>query len=148
MSKVDTIEAPPRFRLAKEIDLSKAKRSCKRCSGSGVNEIRNIDDPDNKGKTMSVPVICRCVSRRGGVPEDQLDKMIREDASEIGKEASAKKLANDIFGLSHDAKINAIRQLENVANNKDKRAIDRELAMNALERVLHLTRKEARYGDA
>lgn len=58
-----TLTAPP-IALADDIDLSKAKPGCSRCHGRGIRGTQIINTAE--GATR-VPVICRCVTRNGGV---------------------------------------------------------------------------------
>lgn len=138
----------PRFRLPADVDLSKANPECERCDGTGVKEHRKLEDPENQGQEIDVPVICLCVRRNGGVCEDQLDRLNRETAEQVADGAFAKQLGVDIMALPPDAKVNAIRQLEQGMMDTAKTLKGRQLAADALEEVLNLTRKEARYGDA
>lgn len=69
--------APPvfsRVRLASGIDLSKADPECSYCGGLGRRDDKIIKDRET-GETVAIPVICRCVKRRGGIAKDQLDRM-------------------------------------------------------------------------
>jgi hypothetical protein len=71
----DNIEPnAPRYRLPSSVDLTKAKKNCKRCWGRGINGYTSRETPDG---TERVPIICRCVSRNGGVKEDDGDRMMR-----------------------------------------------------------------------
>ena len=141
-------EEIPRFRLPADVDLSKADPTCERCDGTGVKERRKLSDPENPGKQIDVPVICRCVRRNGGVREDQLDRLNRETAEQVSSGAFAKQFGADVMALPPDAKVNAIRQLEQSMMDRKKTPKGREMAADALEEVLNLTRKEARHGDA
>jgi len=60
--------APMRVRLASDIDLNRAKKSCKRCHGTGIVGERIVEE-------HRIPIICRCVVRRGGVKKDAWDKI-------------------------------------------------------------------------
>lgn len=63
----------PRVRLAGDIDFSKAKRSCKRCHGTGVQGHRLLKD--DRGE-IRVPIVCPCVVEAGGVKQDKLDQIM------------------------------------------------------------------------
>lgn len=60
--------APMRVRLAQDVDLSKATKKCKHCHGTGIVGYRVVQED-------RIPIICRCVSRAGGVRKDAFDKM-------------------------------------------------------------------------
>ena len=94
MSKPTKEKTPPRLRLTSTIDLSKAKPGCNRCHGNGVVGYKTI--PEQKEK---VPVICRCVTRRGGVKEDALDRIAKQMFDQLETGQFGKPLAADIMGL-------------------------------------------------
>jgi len=60
---VDTFTAPPVV-LSEDVDLSRAKPGHNRCNGTGIVGYQTINTAEGE---VRVPVICRCVSRRGGV---------------------------------------------------------------------------------
>jgi hypothetical protein len=55
------------------IDVSKANPECDRCAGGAILEERLIDI--GRGHEF-IPVICKCVSERGGVTPDKLDRQV------------------------------------------------------------------------
>lgn len=75
-------KAPPRVRLAKHIDLTKAKPGCKRCNGRGITGYKTADLGDGEGE-QKIPVICRCVTRNEGVAPDELDRVLAEAKKQI-----------------------------------------------------------------
>jgi hypothetical protein len=137
----------PRLRLAEDIDLSRAKPGCNRCHGTGRAGSRIIDNPEVDGERISVPVICRCVTRGGGVKKDQLDRLAAEIAEQLEDGTFAKTLANDIMGLPVENRLSAINQLEADAINKEKSAKSRVAINAALVRIKELMKEEA-HGDA
>jgi hypothetical protein len=69
--------AAVRVRLAKDVDLSKADPSCKRCLGTGSLGTKVI--PGNRGcEPTRIPLVCRCVARGGGVRPDRIDRAAAE----------------------------------------------------------------------
>lgn len=68
----------PRVRLASQVDVSKADPSCELCDGKGVrgHEIVGQDQ---------IPIICRCVSRGGGVAPDQLDRLLDGKENKVNR---------------------------------------------------------------
>jgi len=93
----EVLEAPTvrRLRFTRDpktgkaaIDLSKADPNCTRCGGSGRRADEVLSDPE-KGD-ISIPVVCSCVHRRGGITPDLLDKAIKR-AEGIAKMAAARR---------------------------------------------------------
>jgi hypothetical protein len=72
------------MRYAEDVDLTKAKPSCKRCHGVGITGHLLKDD-------QRIPVVCRCVVREGGVRPDSsvltADQLAQAKADEIVKAA-------------------------------------------------------------
>lgn len=110
-------ENPPRVRLAKHIDLSKADPVCSRCDGTGRRGFKEVETPDGK---IKAPVICRCVSRNNGVKQDALDKVSAEVEKQLKEGTFSASLAADIKSLPLEHRITAIRGLREQANNKEK----------------------------
>jgi len=77
MSSSEKKASPPRVRLAKHIDLTKAKPGCRKCNGRGITGYRRADLGDGEGERQ-IPIICRCVTRGGGVAPDELDRVLAE----------------------------------------------------------------------
>lgn len=67
--------APMRVRLARDVDLTKANPSCKRCHGTGKVGDKLVPGT-RAGDQMRVPLICRCVVKGGGVRMDKIDEMM------------------------------------------------------------------------
>lgn len=110
---------PPRLRLASDIDLSLANPECENCNGTGVSGNRVIDDPEEKGKKITVPVICKCVSRAGGVRRDKLDEFIAQAAGQLEDGTFARDMAKDIMGLPAEQQGRAILQLKQKAASRE-----------------------------
>lgn len=107
-------EQPPRLRLSKHIDLTKANPDCKRCHGKGVigHKRLRLDEIDGgDGSEERVPIICRCITRRGGVKEDALDQICRQMKKDIDDGVFPRNLANDIKNMDPENRANAIQQL-------------------------------------
>jgi len=98
----------PRLRLAKHIDLKKADPNCERCKGTGVVRVEKVEE---QGGLLDVPVVCRCVSRAGGVVRDMFDKMVDEMHEQVQNGTFAENLAVDIMRLPKSDRINAVEQL-------------------------------------
>lgn len=141
------VERAPRLRLATDVDLSKAKPSCKRCNGTGRRGLRTIEDPENKGKEVKIPVICRCVTRRGGIKEDQLDGLLKKMKKEMDSGDFPAHMAKDIMSLPMEPRLKAISMLEADVKNKDKPKKTREVTAHALK-LIKQEMKETSYGDA
>lgn len=126
---------PPRLRAASTVDMSKAKPSCNRCHGTGRVGYRAIDDPEHPGQTARVPVVCRCVTRRGGVKRDILDRMIEQVNEQLHSGAFAKTLAADIRRLPPDKQPLAIGTLRRQADDERKDPIARKAIQDALREL-------------
>ena len=132
MEAQDETKEPPRLRLAKHIDLSKADPKCDGCKGTGIKGKQIV--PVGEDETMEVPVICRCVTQRGGVKPDKLDKILIKAAEDLDRGVFASNLANDIRNLppEHQAKAIAgiIKQSEDPKKpRKVKEALHETLKM-------------------
>ncbi len=56
-------------------DLSKAESDCTRCEGTGISGQKIVDIGNGR---QAAPVICRCVSRNGGVADDLLARSLKK----------------------------------------------------------------------
>jgi hypothetical protein len=110
----------PRVRLAADVDLGKAKKGCRRCGGSGRVGYATIPMPDQPGGRARVPVICRCVTRRGGVRKDMLDQIMAEAAEQLDSGAFGARLAQDVAGLPPESRAQAVAALQRDAMNEGK----------------------------
>jgi hypothetical protein len=102
--------AAPRLRLATTVDLSRADPDCDNCGGTGVVAHRAVVIP-NEGD-CSVPVICHCVSRAGGVKKDVLDAILEQAQQRLDDGTFAEQLADDIKKLPLPAQADAINHLQ------------------------------------
>lgn len=93
--------APPRVRLAKSIDLGMADPNCEGCDGGGIVGYRTADLGDGEGE-QELPVICKCVSRNGGVAPDELDRILAEAAQQIADGVFHEAMANDMKGMPYE----------------------------------------------
>jgi hypothetical protein len=110
----------PRVRLAADVDLKKAKRGCKHCNGTGRSGWATIPMSDQPEGRVRVPVICRCVTRRGGVRRDMLDTILTEAAEQLDSGAFGARLGQDLAGLPPEARGQAVAALRRDLMNKDK----------------------------
>jgi len=123
---------PPRLRTAGSVDLSKAKKDCRRCNGTGHAGYRTMDDPTAPGETMKVPIICRCVTRNGGVQKDVLDKLMEETQRQLESGTFATTLAKDIRRLPPKHRTRAIEALRRQAADDRKDPTARQAIQDAL----------------
>lgn len=128
---------PPRLRLASDVDLKMAKQGCNRCYGTGIVSYRDIDDPENEGGKISVPVVCRCVSRGGGVKKDQLDRILEESVRKIKDGTFARDMAADIMGLPEEHQGKAVMQLRRRAADPKTPPKTREACFETLRLILN-----------
>ena len=135
-------QAPPRVRLAKNVDLTKAKPGCKRCNGRGVTGHRLADLGDGKGE-QKIPIICRCVSRNDGVKPDELDRICQEALEHIRNGVFHENMAADIRRLPPDAKARAVASFMTDVVNQEK---SRE-AKDAVNRTLELLMQDEDWID-
>jgi hypothetical protein len=110
----------PRVRLAADVDLKKAKRGCKHCNGTGRSGWATVPMPDQPGGRAKVPIICRCVTRRGGVRRDMLDRILTEAAEQLESGAFGARLGQDLASLPPEARGLAVASLRRDLMNKDK----------------------------
>lgn len=126
--------APPRVRLAKHIDLTKAKPGCKRCNGRGIRGYKTADLGDGEGE-QQIPIICRCVSRAGGVEPDELDRILAEAKESLDAGVFHEHLVEDIYRMPEEAQPRAVAGLMRGVVDKEKPKESREaisLALNLL----------------
>ena len=131
----------PRLRLSDHVDLGKANRACDRCNGGGIVRFEEIDD---KNKKLNVPVICRCVSRNGGIKPDMFDKMISEMHEQVVNGTFAENLSGDIMRLPNEQRDNAVRQIRNQilkAHNSGNLVVEKQLK-SAVARINLLRAEE------
>ncbi len=110
----------PRVRLAADVDLGQAKHDCRRCHGTGRSGWATIPMPDQPEGRARVPVICRCVSRAGGVRRDMLDQIMAEAAEQLDTGVFASRLAADVAGLPPGSRAQACAALRRDLLNPDK----------------------------
>lgn len=121
----------PRFRLASTVDLSKADPRCDRCGGRGILDLRRLDVPGD-GPT-DVPVICRCVTRRGGLLPDLLDRALAETQKRLDDGTFGDALAADLRALPEEQRVRAVGGLEQQAARVDLDPVVRREVQRALE---------------
>jgi hypothetical protein len=85
----------PLVRPASAVDLGCAKPGCRHCGGRGIVAYRTI-------KEERVPVICRCVGRRGGLGPNPVDALLGPIAAALRDGTYGQKLAADVRRLPLD----------------------------------------------
>ena len=133
---------PPRVRLAKSIDLSKAKSGCGRCHGRGIVGYKTADLGDGDGE-QKIPIICRCVSRNDGVAPDELDRITAEVAQEVEDGTFHEKLVADVAAMPSDARPRVVAAL--LRDRVDKRKS--EASRDAVEKTLMLLSRREDWAD-
>lgn len=133
---------PPRVRLAAHIDTTKAKTSCKRCAGRGVVGYRRADLGDGNGE-QKIPIICRCVSRAGGVKPDELDRILEETAKQVEDGTFHEHLVADFHAMPDEAKPRAVAAF--LRDVVDKRKT--EAARDAVGKTLDLLTRRKDWDD-
>jgi hypothetical protein len=146
MGKMTKPTESPRLRLGSSIDFSKIDPGCPRCKGTGQVGAKEIDNPENPGETIRVPVGCRCIRENGGVQKDMLDEFMASTSQQLADGTFAENLASDIIRLPPKSRPGAIEQLEKMAQDKSKDAKVRKQVMVALGLILRRTKREARLG--
>lgn len=101
-------EATPRLRQVEDVDFSLAKNSCKHCHGTGTSGYRSVTV---QGETARVRVVCRCVSRAGGVQLDAVDKLTMQIQKQLDDGVFGRALANDIQRLPEEHQARAIQNV-------------------------------------
>lgn len=82
----------PIVRPASCVDLGAAKPGCRHCGGRGIVAYRTIQEE-------RVPVICRCVGRRGGIGANPVDAALIPIAAALADGTYGAKLAADVRRL-------------------------------------------------
>jgi len=135
-------QAPPRVRLSKSIDLGKAKDGCKRCNGRGITGYKEADLGDGEG-TQNIPIICRCVSRGGGVAPDELDRILAEAKKNIDDGVFHEHVVADFHATSDEQKPRIVAAfLRDVVDDR-KDSVSKE----AIGKVLELIRRRKDWND-
>lgn len=116
---MDRTKQPPRVRLTRHIDFSKADAGCKHCGGSGVIGYKTADLGDGEGD-QQIPVVCRCVSRNGGVKRDELDRIMAETKRQIDEGIFHETLAKDIWTIPANKRARAVASLMRTRIDREK----------------------------
>lgn len=82
----------PIVRPASCVDLGAAKPGCRHCAGRGIVAYRTI-------REERVPVICRCVGRRGGVGPNPVDAAFAPITAALADGTYGQRLAADVHQL-------------------------------------------------
>jgi len=141
MTKRD--QAPPRVRLAKHVDLAKAKPGCKRCNGRGIVGYKNADLGDGNGP-QQIPIICRCVSRAdGGVQPDEFDRIMKEAAQQIDDGVFHEHLLADFHAAPDEQKPRILAAFfRDVVDDRKAKA-----SKDAVNKVLELMHRRKDWND-
>jgi len=140
-------EAPPRVRLAKSVDLSKAKDGCKRCNGRGITGYKTADLGDGDGE-QKIPIICRCVSRNGGVKPDELDRILKEAEKHMDEGLFHEHVVADFHAVPDEQKPRIVaafyRDIVDQRKTRDsKEAIEKVLELLQRRKDWHELRSQA-----
>jgi len=123
-------DSAPRLRLKKTIDFSKADPNCDNCHGTGVARTEKRDIPGEG--VIAVPVVCRCVSRNGGVRKDAFDQMLDKLSQEVHSGAWARSFADDILRLPPHKRDEALEGIEAQAADESKAVEVRDALCEAI----------------
>jgi hypothetical protein len=93
---IEPTKTAQRVRLAADVDLTKADPLHDRCGGTGIVGYQKVDDPTSADSVQMAPVICRCVSRSGGVKRDILDRMADQMQQQLADDTFGEQLASDL----------------------------------------------------
>jgi len=132
MNKTET----PRLRLMSKVDLTKSDKSCNNCFGTGIAGYKTIED--HEGSTVKAPIICKCVSRNGGIEPDKLDKILMECQASFADGSFGEKLANDILKMSEAGRERALHSVVDQMRNPD----TSEIVKSAMQRCIDLVNKK------
>ena len=132
MGEVVEKGSPPRVRSVKDIDFTKAKNH-NRCNGTGVVAYKTFEDPTKKGKFTRVPIVCRCVTQRGGVKLDVLDKMAIEIDRQLREGIFGEQLASDLRRLPAEARALKVSELQRTMAAEETEPRLREQIKKALD---------------
>jgi hypothetical protein len=126
-------QQPPRLRLRDKVDFSKAKPSCGRCHGTGIHGYRTVED--HEGNTVKAPVVCRCVTRNGGVELDKLDRLLLDMNRRLADGSFGETLAADIMKIPAEARGDALRNVRAQIENPETHQVVREALTRCLDIV-------------
>ena len=127
---------PQAIRHAKDVDLSKADKDCKRCDGSGIVDAIQPDATMRKGGvTGPVPIVCRCVTVNGGVAVHPLMKVMSNMRSELESGQWAKAQLTDLRIMTPVNKKRALAQLRDMVENEKADPVFKEEARKVLQTI-------------
>lgn len=114
------------LRNANDVDLTKARPSCRRCHGVGITGHLLKDD-------QRIPIVCRCVVRNGGVQASA-----PKSSDLTSPQATADEIVNTALRLPHNMLPMCIRSLEKLHDElpTDQKQSGRALALVNARRVL------------
>lgn len=93
---------------------------------------------------MKVPIVCRCVSRAGGIQQDSFDKILGEIQNDLDTGKFAENLVNDIGRLEKSDQERAIEQLRVQSLRTD---IDQQVKTALVEAVQRIEAKASQGGE-
>ena len=123
----------PRLRLRSKIDFTKASPSCDHCNGTGIVGHREVED--HEGNAVRAPIVCRCVSRNGGVLPDKLDALLADMNKRLADGSFGETLAADILQLPELGRAGAIRNVEAQIENPETDDLVREALTKCVDIV-------------
>lgn len=132
-AETHTQDSAPRMRLKTTIDFSKADPGCDRCHGKGIVRYDKKEVPGEG--VISVPVVCRCVSRNGGVKEDAFDRMLDKLAQEVHSGAWARQFASDVLAMPHHRRDAALEGVEAQSADESKPVEVRDALCEAIKLI-------------
>lgn len=131
-----------RLVLAKDVDLSKAKKDCKLCNGTGIDGHRQATKEElAAGAPARIPSVCDCVINVGGVKRDYFVKMMESISKKLRDGTFSRHMAKEILKLPEPQRTITINKLrtevkENPQSQSDQamlatlQYIEREISAN------------------
>ena len=127
---------PQAVRHAKDVDLSKADPDCKRCDGSGITGAIQPDESMRKGGvTDPVPIICKCVTARGGVLVHPAQKLMTSLRAELKNGQWAKQQLADLKVMGDGNRKRALASMRRMMENDDSDPLWKEESRRVLETI-------------
>ena len=139
-SPIDTNEfrckAKRLLQNAKDVDLKKADTDCERCKGCGIVDAINPDESMRKGGiTDPVPIVCKCVTRNGGVLVHPLMKVMNNLRSDLSSGLWAKQQLTDLYTMSPGNRKRSLASIRQMMENEDADPLYKDEARKVLETI-------------
>ena len=127
---------PQAVRHVKDIDFSKADPDCKRCDGSGITGAINPNEAMQKGGVNEpVPIVCKCVTERGGVLAHPLEGVMTNLRKELKSGQWAREQLKDLRVMGDGNKQRALASMRRMIQNDDSDPLWKEEARKVLETI-------------